>query len=76
MPRSARRMFTTHTGRLPHPPNMREFLAARATDPAQCDALVRGRRPPRAGGSRWRSARVAAAGVGGQRAERVRRTCR
>jgi hypothetical protein len=42
MKRSERRSLTTHTGRLPNPPNMRELLAARANDPAQFDELVQG----------------------------------
>ena len=42
MKRSERRILTTHTGRLPNPLNMRELLAARATNPAQFDALVQG----------------------------------
>ena len=42
MQRSDRRILTTHTGRLPNPLNIRELLAARATNPAQFDALVQG----------------------------------
>ena len=45
MKRSERRILTTHTGRLPNPPNMREILAARANDPARLGQdAVRGRR--------------------------------
>ena len=42
MKRSESRILTTHTGRLPNPPNMRELLAARTNDPAQFDELVKG----------------------------------
>src|SRR5215831_1196230 len=40
MQRSDRRILTTHTGRLPNPPTMRELLAARANDPAKFDELM------------------------------------
>ena len=42
MKRSERRILTTHTGRLPNPPNISELLAARAHDPAKFDELVQG----------------------------------
>jgi 5-methyltetrahydropteroyltriglutamate--homocysteine methyltransferase len=42
MKRSERRILTTHTGRLPNPPTIRELLAARANDPAKFDELVQG----------------------------------
>jgi hypothetical protein len=42
MKRSERRILTTHAGRLPNPPNIRELLAARANDPAKFDELVQG----------------------------------
>src|SRR4029453_7140955 len=42
MKRSESRILTTHTGRLPNPPTMRELLAARANDPAKFDELVQG----------------------------------
>ena len=42
MKRSEGRILTTHSGRLPNPPNMREILAARADNPETFDELMKG----------------------------------